>query len=124
MSRPLGVPLLAVLASCGQPATDRPIEPDPVHTDGDKYHVVLENDQVRVLRYHDEPGAKTHMHHHPEFVMYALAPFRRKLSFPDGNERVRDFTAGEAVWMPAQSHVGENVGSQPTDVLLIELKRP
>jgi hypothetical protein len=26
---------------------------DPVVTDGDKYSVVLENERVRVLRYHD-----------------------------------------------------------------------
>jgi hypothetical protein len=25
-------------------------------------------------------------------------------------------------WMPAQSHVGHNVGTTPTDALLVELK--
>jgi hypothetical protein len=32
---------------------------DPVETDGDKYSVVLENERVRVLRYHDKPGDRT-----------------------------------------------------------------
>jgi hypothetical protein len=49
--------------------------PDPTVTDGDKYHVILENSRVRVLRYQDKPGDKTKPHHHAEFVLYALSPF-------------------------------------------------
>jgi quercetin dioxygenase-like cupin family protein len=95
---------------------------DPAVTDGDKYQVVLENARVRVLRYHDQPGARTHRHRHPAFVMVPLAPFRRRLTFADGTTRERAFKAGEVVWMPAQTHVGENIGDAPTDVVLIELK--
>jgi hypothetical protein len=98
--------------------------PDPLQTDGDKYHVVLDNTFVRVLRYHDEPGAATRLHHHPCFVMYALGPFERELTFPDGKRRTRSFRAGEAVWMSAQSHTGHNIGSTPTEALIIELKAP
>lgn len=95
---------------------------DPVVSDGDKYHVVLENARVRVLRYHDEPGAETHPHHHPEFLMYALGPFKRKLIAPDGSVRVREFKAGDVAWMSAQSHSGVNIGTTPTDALLVEFK--
>ena len=103
-------------------AERRPPELDPTRTDGDKYHSLLENERVRVLRYHDEPGDKTQLHQHPEFVMYALSTFRRRLVAPDGSQRVRQFSAGDVAFMPAQSHAGENVGTTPTDVLLIELK--
>lgn len=97
--------------------------PDPTVSDGDKYHVILENEHVRVLRYHDEPGQKTSPHHHPNaFIMYALAPFRRKLVFPDGKVRERVFAAGDLDWVPAQTHSGENIGTVPTDGLLIEVK--
>jgi hypothetical protein len=44
---------------------------DAVHTDSDKYRVILENDCVRVLDYKDLPGEKTHPHRHPDFVLYA-----------------------------------------------------
>jgi quercetin dioxygenase-like cupin family protein len=110
----------AACAEAARPAATA----DPLHTDGDKYHLVLEAPLVRVLRYHDEPGDKTRPHHHPCFVMYALAPFTRELTFPDGSHRTRTFRAGEALWMPAQSHAGRNVGGTPTEALLVELKTP
>jgi len=122
MTHNLGILLLAAATGFAASASGRPLDPDPTATDGDKYHVLLENEQVRVLRYRDEPGAKTRLHHHPAFVIYALAPFRRQLTFPDGTKRMREFKAGEVAWMPAQSHVGENVGSTPTDALLVEVK--
>ncbi|MGE5028254.1 MAG: hypothetical protein ACM3JK_07250, partial [Betaproteobacteria bacterium] len=62
---------------------------DPTVTDGGKYRVILENDQVRVLDYHDKPGQKTAQHHHPDFILYALSPFRRKLDLPDGKTITR-----------------------------------
>jgi quercetin dioxygenase-like cupin family protein len=96
--------------------------PDPTMTDPDKYHVVLENECVRVLRYHDEPGAITKDHHHRSFVMVALAPFERELIFPDGRRQKRTFRQGEAVWIPAQTHAGHNIGAQDTDSLLVEVK--
>ena len=95
---------------------------DPTKTDPDKYQAVMENERVRVLRYHDEPGGKTHPHHHPASVLYALSAFKRKLSFPDGTTKERDFKPGDVMWVPAQTHVGENIGTTPTDVVLVEMK--
>lgn len=91
-------------------------------TDPDKYHVVMENEHVRVLRYHDVPGTRTHQHRHPDSVLYALSAFRRRLHFPDGTSRDREFNAGDVMWIPAQTHVGENIGTTDTEVLLVELK--
>jgi beta-alanine degradation protein BauB len=115
--------LVALSGAGGDRGASGAATDDPAVTDGDKYHVLLENEHVRVLRYHDEPGAKTRLHHHPDFVMYALAPFRRQLTFPDGTRRQRIFDTGDLAWMPAQSHIGENIGANPTDVLLVEIKK-
>ena len=114
---------LLVAGACVR-AASTPTAPDPLHTDGDKYHLVLDNQFVRVLRYHDEPGAMTHLHYHPCFVMYALGPFKRELGFADGSRRTREFHEGQAIWMPAQSHTGHNVGATPTEALLVEFKGP
>ena len=95
---------------------------DAVKTDPDKYKVVLENERVRVLEYRDKPGEKTQMHTHPDFVLQAIAPFKRKLTLSNGKTMTREFKAGEIVWMNAQSHIGENIGETDTHVLITELK--
>lgn len=97
---------------------------DPVITDGDKYKVILENDRVRVLDFHDEPGQKTAQHHHPDFVLYVLSPFRRRLTLPDGKTIMREFKTGDVIWSNAQTHIGENTGLTETHALIVELKQP
>ena len=95
---------------------------DPAQTDGDKYKVIFENDRVRVLEYKDRPGEKTHQHGHPSFVLYALAPFKRRILLPDGKALVREFKAGDVLYSEAQTHIGENVGQTPTHVIMVEMK--
>lgn len=95
---------------------------DPAQTDGDKYKVILENEKVRVLEYRDKPGEKTHQHHHYDFVLYALEPFKRKLTFPDGKQVIKEMKQGDVIWMKDQIHIGENVGTKDTHVLIVELK--
>ncbi|MGC1519304.1 MAG: hypothetical protein WA787_11130 [Azonexus sp.] len=96
---------------------------DAVQTDGYKYKVILENDCVRVLDYHDLPGEKTHQHKHPPFVLYALSPFKRTLTLPDGKVLTRQFKEGDVMWSEEQTHVGENIGQTPTHVVIMELKK-
>ena len=95
---------------------------NPVQSDGDKYKVVLENERVRVLEYRDQPGQKTQQHHHPAFVLYALSPFKRSITLPDGKVIMRQFKTGDVIYSEAQTHVGENVGDTETHVIMIELK--
>jgi hypothetical protein len=91
-------------------------------TDGDKYSVVLENERVRVLRYHDKPGDRTLEHAHPDYVLYAESSFKRRLTFPDGRQQEADVKAGTVVWMKAHTHIGENIGDTETYVIIVELK--
>jgi quercetin dioxygenase-like cupin family protein len=94
---------------------------DPTVTNPDHYRTLWENDFVRVIEYLDEPGAQTTPHEHPNSVMVTLSSFARRLSSGD---RVSDveLEAGQAVWLPAQRHSGENIGETPTHTILIELK--
>jgi len=112
--RLVALALLAVSIPC--------LAQDAVETDGDKYKVLLDNPCVRVLEYRDEPSQKTHQHHHPAFVLYALRPFERIIHLPDGKAINRSFKAGDVIWSPAQTHIGENVGSTPTHALIVESK--
>lgn len=95
---------------------------DPVQTDPDKYRVLFENDRVRVLDYADQPGDITRQHDHPAFVLYAVAPFKRRITLPDGRALVREFKGGDVLWSEAQTHVGANIGDTPTHAVIVELK--
>jgi hypothetical protein len=95
---------------------------DPVVTDPDLYKVMFENDRVRVLEYKDKPGDKTNEHSHPAFVLYAVGPFERRIMLPDGKTLDRSFKGGDVMFSEAQTHMGENVGSTPTHVIMVELK--
>lgn len=82
----------------------------------------MENEQVRVLEYRDMPGEMTHQHRHPAFVLYAVGAFKRKIHLPDGKVLMREFKAGDVMYSPEQVHIGENVGTTPTHVIMVELK--
>lgn len=94
---------------------------DPTLTDPEHYLTLWENEFVRVLEYVDEPGVTTTPHDHPNSVMVTLSSFSRKLSAGDHVFDV-ELEAGQAVWLPAQRHSGENTGDTPTHTILIELK--
>ncbi len=95
---------------------------DPVVTDGDKYKIVMETGQVRVLEFRDSPGQRTSPHYHPDYVLCALSSFRRKLTLSGGRDAVVELKAGQVVSGKAQSHIGENIGETDTHVLIVELK--
>ena len=92
---------------------------DPVATNPEHYRVLFENDRVRVLGYADVPGDATTPHDHPDSVMVTLTGFERRRVPPLPSATCRP--AGAAVWLPAQRHRGENIGSTPTQVVLVEL---
>ena len=96
---------------------------DPVLTDPQLYSVVFENDRVRVLRYHDRPGDRTHPHNHPDSVMITMSAFDRRLRH-GGQEIDVSLPAGEVRWLDAQEHAGENIGTSDTATFFVELKEP
>ena len=96
---------------------------DPTETDPDKYKVIFENDRVRVLEYRDKPGDRTSPHRHPDSVMYTLSSFERRLIHGD-RERDVQLEAGRVVWVAAQEHQGENIGTTESHSIFVELKEP
>jgi beta-alanine degradation protein BauB len=99
------------------------MEQDPVATNPELYSVVFENARVRVLEYRDVPGTESQPHSHPDSVMVTLSTFDRRLS-ANGRQADLSLDAGEARWLPAQSHSGTNIGSTETHAIFIELKEP
>ena len=95
---------------------------DPVKVDGNHYKVEFENDQVRVLRVKVGAGEKSIMHQHPDAVAIFLTDVNGKFTFPDGKSEAVTSKAGETRWTPAITHMPENAGDQPFEVILVELK--
>lgn len=96
-------------------------ELDPCISNADAYRVLFENDRVRVLRYHDHPGHRTTVHAHTDSVMVTLSTFRRRLGV-GGREVDVELAAGEARWLDAQQHYGENIGDSDSEAIFVELK--
>lgn len=96
---------------------------DPVKVDPKHYKVEIENEQVRVLRINYGAHEKSVMHSHPNGVAIFQNDVHCRFTFPDGKTEEQRFHAGETLYMPAGSHLPENLSDQPLNVVLIELKR-
>jgi hypothetical protein len=95
---------------------------DPVKVDPKHYKVVLENDQVRVLRAKYGPHEKSVMHEHPASVAVFMSDSHVKFTLPDGTSQDNISKAHDATWADAGKHLPENLGDKPTEVIVIELK--
>src|SRR5260370_37982654 len=104
------------------PSRPQPTGDDPVHVDAQHYTVEHEDDKVRVLRIKYGPGEKSVMHGHPALVGVMLTDSRIRFSYPDG--RTEDITAkaGQVLNFPAMEHLPENLGDQPFEAIVVELK--
>ena len=96
---------------------------DPVKVDPKHYSTVFENNDVRVLRVHYAPGEKSVMHSHPDSVAVFMEDQKAKMSHPDGKSEEMNGKKGEAVFVPAGSHLPEDIGTGPIEVILVELKK-
>jgi quercetin dioxygenase-like cupin family protein len=95
---------------------------DPVQVDGKHYKVMLENDQVRVLRIHYNPKEKSVMHEHPASVVVFLGNSKTKFTLPDGSATTDVGKSGQLRFTDAGKHLPENMGPTPVDAVLVELK--
>jgi quercetin dioxygenase-like cupin family protein len=95
---------------------------DPIAVDSGHYTVELENERVRVLRIRYGPGDRSVMHVHPDAVAVSLKAASVRFHFPDGESQEMKLDAGQAVWTDATTHEPENVGDEPFEIILIELK--
>ena len=96
---------------------------DPITTNPELYHLLFENDRVRVLEYADSPGDRTQPHTHPDSVMVTLSSFSRRL-WTDDREVELTLPAFQARWLDAQEHWGTNIGDTDTHSIFVELKEP
>lgn len=112
--------LLALVPLAAGPA----LAQDPVVVDSAHYKVEFENEHVRVLRIMYGPNEKSVMHDHPTGVAVFLEDAEGQFTLPDGQTVELDGEAGDVVWAEAGAHLPENLGDQPFELILVELKSP
>lgn len=97
---------------------------DPVKVAPDNYKVALDNENVRVCNVTIKPGAKIGTHSHPDHVVYAINGGKIKFTYPDGKTKDVEVKTGEAMFIKAETHQGENTGSGELKLVVFELKKP
>jgi quercetin dioxygenase-like cupin family protein len=105
------------------PTRPMPAGQDPAIVDSEHYKVELENENVRVLRIKYGPGEKSVMHGHPASVVMFLNDASFRFTFPDGRVEDGTVTAGQVMYFDALEHLPENTGSEPFEVICVELKK-
>jgi quercetin dioxygenase-like cupin family protein len=106
---------LTLLAATAALLSAQPQRTDPL---------VVENDQVRVLKVIDPPHRKGRLHEHAmNRVMVYLNEGHLVLEYEGGRTDDQKVKAGEVRWSAAGGkHSSENVGDKPLEIVEIELK--
>lgn len=114
---------LVWLSAMGVPAFAQD-DIDSVKVDPKHHQVVLENEQVRVVRWVVPAGDKTLNHSHPNSVNINLTDYNGRVNTPDGKTADVHDKAGSLKWRLAGTHAVENIGSQRMEGLIVEPKKP
>lgn len=97
---------------------------DPVKVDPAHHKVEIDNAQVRVLRITFAPGEKAPLHEHPNAVAIFLSDGVNRLTAQGQKPTENPQKKGDVVLVNAVKHEVENIGKTPTEVILVELKKP
>ena len=98
---------------------------DWVKVDPKRYHVEIENDQVRVVRARYAPHEKGVMHEHTlnRAVTY-LTGGKMKITTPEGESKTVTSAPGDVTWGGQARHIEENLSDQAFEVVVVEFKQP
>lgn len=89
---------------------------DPAH-----HKIEFENEQIRALREHREPGSLP-LHGHPDSEQVLLKDLNATLTTADGRIETITGKAGDVRWRPATQHKGTVLGEQPVEQIVVEMK--
>jgi len=95
---------------------------DPLEVGPNIYRKAFDNEQVRVMEVTFKPGDKIALHQHPDHFVYVVTPGKLRISGADGKAQDLDLKAGQAMFLPAQSHSAENPGTTETKLVVVELR--
>jgi quercetin dioxygenase-like cupin family protein len=84
--------------------------------------VEFENNRVRILRTRYDAHERLEMHSHPARAEVQITDGLMRIFAPDGKWRDEPGKAGEFFWLEPTKHAVENVGSEPLELVEIEMK--
>ena len=102
--------------------TNTTVAQDATEVDPGHYKVEFENDYVRIIRISYGPNEKSVMHDHMAGVAVFLNEGEGTFTFPDGKTEKWVSKTGDAIWMPATTHLPENSLDKPFELILVEVK--
>jgi quercetin dioxygenase-like cupin family protein len=85
--------------------------------------VLLENDNVRVLQFEMAPKDVIPWHTHPNHVIYALSSGKIEITDKGKEPVIMDVKAGDAVFIPAVTHMARNIGTTTIKLVITEIKK-
>lgn len=106
---------LGVFINTAMAAEEMPVDPN--------VKVLLENDDVRVSKANRPPGTIVPMHTHPAYVGYIFAPWKGKMTNPEGKVKEVEFSAEDVLYSPGRTHSLEVTGTTNQEILVIEWKK-
>ena len=86
------------------------------------YKSVLENDRVRVLEIRTKPGETSELHSHPDMVHYAVTDCDWRLAGPDGEAVEARIPQGQTIFLDATTHRAEDIGTNGSFAIAVELR--
>ena len=95
---------------------------DPLRIAPDKYHQEFENRWVRVLRLKLALHDNAPLHEQTESIVVFLTPAHERFASPGKSAQEISRDAGEVAHFDALKHTEENLGNQPLESVIIELK--
>jgi quercetin dioxygenase-like cupin family protein len=118
----LMIELKSPAATNATPSADWVKAADPLKAEPGHYALEFENKLVRVLGFVSHPGEKWVAHRHPDGVHVSLSEYDLRNVVPGNAATEAHRRPGEARWVPAVIHTGENIGTTDMRSLIIELK--
>ena len=96
---------------------------DPLKVAPDNYkRVVIDNDKVRVMDFELAAGQSIPWHSHPNHVIYALTSGKLSITDKGKKENIFEVNAGDAMYIPAVTHMAKNLGTNTIKLVVTEIK--
>ncbi len=96
---------------------------DPVLVDPQHFRVNLQNERVRVVHLTMNAGEGTRMHETPDLLAVCIKECHVRLTRPDGKTQDLHMQAGDTRWVWEDTRSEKNLGKEPLEMLLIEIKK-